>query len=160
MHCPVCNHADTRVIDTRLSQDGTSIRRRRQCDECSYRFTTGEEIELLTVTVVKRDGVQEPYSREKMVRGLKRALEKRPYLENAFRALVHDIERDILRIDGHEIRSSDIGEIVMKHMQGFDKVAFIRFASVYRQFEDVKTFQDTLDRLTSEVAKKRRKNSS
>jgi transcriptional repressor NrdR len=78
MHCPVCSHADTRVIDTRLSQDGTSIRRRRQCDECSYRFTTGEEIELLTISVVKRDGVQEPYSREKLARGLKRALEKRP----------------------------------------------------------------------------------
>lgn len=156
MHCPVCSHADTRVIDTRLSQDGTSIRRRRQCDECSYRFTTGEEIELLTVMVVKRDGSQQPYSREKLVRGLKSSLEKRPYVESAFRTLVHDIERDILRLDGHEVRSSDIGEIVMKHLQGFDKVAFIRFASVYRQFEDVKTFQETLDRLT-EAAKQRKK---
>lgn len=156
MHCPVCNHADTRVIDTRLSQDGTSIRRRRQCDECQYRFTTVEEIELLTITVIKRDGEQQVYSREKLAKGLKRALEKRPYTEMAFRALLHDIERDILRQDGHEVRSSDIGEIVMKHLQTFDKVAFIRFASVYRQFEDVKTFQDTLDRLT-EAAKQRKK---
>jgi transcriptional repressor NrdR len=82
-----------------------------------------------------------------------------PHVENAFRSLVHDIERDILRVDGHEIRSSDIGEIVMKHLQGFDKVAFIRFASVYRQFEDVKTFQETLDRLT-EAAKQRKKRAS
>lgn len=156
MHCPVCSHADTRVIDSRLSQDGTTIRRRRECDECQYRFSTSEEIELMNVDVVKRDGVHQVYSRDKLAKGIKRALEKRPYTEVAFKNLVHDIERDIIRLNGHEVQSAEIGEIVMRHLQLFDKVAFIRFASVYRQFEDVKTFQETLDRL-NEAAKSRKK---
>lgn len=147
MQCPVCAHDETRVIDTRLSPDGTSVRRRRECDACGFRFSTFEEIELLDVRVVKRDGTREMYSRDKLERGLLRALEKRSHTESDIRGLVHAIERDIQRLKSDEIRSSDIGEIVMVNLRQFDKVAYIRFASVYRSFEDVKTFQDEIQRL-------------
>jgi transcriptional repressor NrdR len=148
MHCPVCSHEDTKVIDTRLASDGTSIRRRRECDACGNRFSTNEEIELLDVRVVKRDGGHETYSREKIERGLKRALEKRSHTEAAFRSLIHAIERDVQRVaQSGEITSSQIGEIVMNRLKEFDQVAYIRFASVYRSFEDVKSFKKELDEL-------------
>lgn len=131
-------------MDSRLSPDGTFIRRRRECDACEYRFSTLEEVELLDITVVKRDGRREAYARDKMAAGLKRSLEKRSYTDADFRSLVHEIERDIQRRKSSEIRSSDLGEIVMDRLKTFDKVAYIRFASVYRAFEDVKTFQDEL----------------
>lgn len=147
MRCPICNHADTRVLDTRVSLDGTSIRRRRQCDECDYRFSTSETVELLNLVIIKRDGSHELYSREKMERGLRRALEKRSHTEADFRGLVSGIERDVQRLNTQEVKSSDLGTIIMERLKIFDKVAYIRFASVYRNFEDVKTFQDELDRL-------------
>lgn len=156
MHCPVCNDPETRVLDTRLSQDGTSIRRRRQCDRCEYRFSTLEEIELLNITIVKRDGSREVYDREKMERGLRRALEKRPHTASDFRGLVHAIERDLQRIDSTEIRSQSIGEVVMDNLKRFDKVAYIRFASVYRSFEDVETFQAELDRLRTSKSRNKK----
>lgn len=156
MHCPVCNDPETRVLDTRLSQDGTSIRRRRQCDRCEYRFSTLEEIELLNITIVKRDGSREVYDREKMERGLRRALEKRPHTASDFRGLVHAIERDLQRIDSTEIRSQSIGEVVMDNLKHFDKVAYIRFASVYRSFEDVETFQAELDRLRTSKSRNKK----
>lgn len=134
-------------MDSRLSPDETSIRRRRACDRCQYRFSTLEEIELLDITVVKRDGRHEAYHREKIERGLKKALEKRPYTESDFRLLVHTIERDIQNRSSTEIRSADIGEAVMQALKRFDKVAYIRFASVYRSFEDVQTFQNELSGL-------------
>lgn len=145
MRCPICNHADTRVLDTRVSLDGTSIRRRRQCDECDYRFSTSETVELLNLVIIKRDGSHELYSREKMERGLRRALEKRSHTEADFRGLVSGIERDVQRLNTQEVKSSDLGTIIMERLKTFDKVAYIRFASVYRNFEDVKTFQDELD---------------
>ncbi len=135
------------MVDSRLSPDGTSIRRRRECGTCEYRFSTLEEIELLDITVVKRDGHREAYSREKMERGLRRALEKRQHIDAEFRSLVQSIERDIQRRKSSEITSADIGEIVMERLKTFDKVAYIRFASVYRSFEDVKTFRDELSDL-------------
>lgn len=148
MHCPVCSHDDTKVIDTRLASDGTSIRRRRECDACGYRFSTNEEVELLDVRVVKRDGKTEAYERDKIERGLRRALEKRSHTDAEFRSVVHAIERDIQRAAaGGEIKSSQIGEIVMNQLKGFDQVAYIRFASVYRSFEDVKSFKKELDEL-------------
>jgi len=153
MYCPVCNNPETRVLDTRLSQDGTSIRRRRQCDKCEYRFSTLEEVELLNFTIVKRNGTREVYHRDKMERGLKRALEKRPHTAADFRGLVHAIERDLQRMNNNEITSQSIGEVVMDHLKRFDKVAYIRFASVYRSFEDVETFQTELDRLSSNKAR-------
>lgn len=157
MRCPVCNHDDTRVVDSRLSPDGTSIRRRRECDECEYRFSTLEEVELLDITVVKRDGTREAFSRDKLERGLRKALEKRSYTEADFRSLVHEIERDIQRLKASELRSSDLGEIVMNHLKGFDGVAYIRFASIYRSFQDVKTFQDEVTRLLKPGKKRKGK---
>jgi transcriptional repressor NrdR len=159
MHCPVCNHEDTKVVDSRLSGEGTAIRRRRECEACGHRFSTNEEVELLDLTVVKRDGNRQSYSREKMEHGLKKALEKRPVTESAFRNLVHGIERDIQRMKSNEITSSEIGEVVMNRLKAFDKVAYIRFASVYRQFEDEDSFQRELERLRSR-SKKRKKHAS
>lgn len=147
MHCPVCSHDDTRVVDSRISSEGDSIRRRRECDKCGFRFSTLEEVELLDLVVVKRDGVREAYSREKIERGLKKALEKRPVTDAAFRSLVHGVERDIQRKNADELTSGDIGAIVMERLKKFDTVAYIRFASVYRQFEDAQTFQKELEGL-------------
>ncbi len=147
MHCPVCGHTDTKVLDSRLSPNGTSVRRRRVCDTCEYRFSTLEEIELLDVTVVKRDGRREAYAREKLERGLRRALEKRQHTDSEFRTLVQSIERSIQRRKSGEISSTDVGQIVMDALKTFDKVAYIRFASVYRSFEDIKTFRDELSDL-------------
>lgn len=147
MYCPVCGHTDTKVLDSRLSPNGTSVRRRRVCENCEYRFSTLEEIELLDVTVVKRDGHREAYAREKLERGLRRALEKRQHTDSEFRSLVQSIERNIQRRKSNEITSTDVGEIVMDALKTFDKVAYIRFASVYRSFEDVKTFRDELSDL-------------
>jgi transcriptional repressor NrdR len=147
MFCPICNHEDTRVVDSRMNGEGTSIRRRRECDKCGFRFSTGEEIILLDLVIVKRDGQREIYDREKMVRGVKRALEKRPYTDASFRQLIHAIERDIQREQTNELTSENLGSIVMQHLKSFDGVAYIRFASVYRQFEDVETFQRELEEL-------------
>ncbi|HVM90563.1 MAG TPA: transcriptional regulator NrdR [Verrucomicrobiae bacterium] len=156
MHCPVCNHPDSSVVDTRISPDGTSIRRRRQCDKCGYRFSTNETVELLNIVVIKRDGSHELYGREKIERGLRRALEKRPHTEADFRGLINAIEREIQRLNTSEVRSSDIGQIVMDRLAAFDKVAYIRFASVYRSFEDVKHFHEELSRLARKPKKRKK----
>lgn len=147
MHCPACNSADTKVVDSRMSGDGMSIRRRRECERCGHRFSTLESLEILELAVVKRDGSRQPYSREKMEAGLRRALEKRPITADDFRKLVNLIERDVQKLKSDEVTSKEIGEIVMHRLQQFDKIAYIRFASVYRSFEDVKTFERELKRL-------------
>ncbi len=147
MHCPVCSHQDTKVVDSRLNADGSAVRRRRECEACTYRFSTNEEVELLDLSIVKRNGRQESYSKEKLERGLKRSLEKRPVTEVAFRHLVHTIERDIQRKKTNELTSAELGDIVMEGLKGFDKIAYIRFASVYRQFEDVASFSKELEDL-------------
>ncbi len=147
MYCPVCTHEDTKVVDTRLATDGTSIRRRRECEACGHRFSTNEEIELLDLRVVKRDGSHEGYVREKIEKGLHRALEKRSHTQAEFRTLIHAIEREIQRTATTELTSAQIGEIVMNCLKTFDQVAYIRFASVYRSFEDVQSFKKELDEL-------------
>ncbi len=147
MNCPVCKSKDTKVVDSRISSDGLNIRRRRECEKCNYRFSTIEEVELLDLTVVKGDGRREGYSRDKVVRGLMKALEKRSFTDAAFKKLVHNIERDIQKKKRGELTSQEIGEVVINRLKGFDKVAYIRFASVYRQFEDVLTFQKELNKL-------------
>lgn len=148
MYCAVCNHKDTKVVDSRVSSDGASVRRRRECEKCGFRFSTFEEVELLDLTIVKRDGRRESYDREKMTRGLVRSLQKRPFTDQRFQKLVHKIERDIQKKKRGQLTTEELGEIVMKHLKTFDKVAYIRFASVYRSFEDVETFQDELKKLT------------
>ncbi|PIR47612.1 transcriptional regulator NrdR [Candidatus Uhrbacteria bacterium CG10_big_fil_rev_8_21_14_0_10_50_16] len=146
MNCPVCNK-QTKVVDTRLSSDGMGIRRRRECLACLYRFSTVEEAELMDLTVVKRNGRREAYSRDKILKGILRALEKRPYTDLRLKKLIHTIERDIQRKKVPELTSDELGAIVMYRLRTFDKVAYIRFASVYRQFEDVETFQQELNAL-------------
>lgn len=147
MRCPVCNHEDSKVVDSRITSEGLGIRRRRECMECEYRFSTVEEVEILDLAVLKRDGRREPYFREKLEAGLKRALEKRPCTPENFKSLVGGIERDIQKRKKDDISSEEVGEIVMAHLRAFDTVAYIRFASVYRSFADVKTFQAELDKL-------------
>ncbi|MBU0645976.1 transcriptional regulator NrdR [Patescibacteria group bacterium] len=147
MFCPVCNNKDSKVVDSRISADGASVRRRRACEKCNFRFSTNEEVELLDLTVVKSDGRREGYSRDKLIRGLKRSLEKRSYTDNNFDKLVHQVERDIQKKRRGQLTSQEIGEIVMNRLKTFDKVAYIRFASVYRSFEDVKTFESELKKL-------------
>lgn len=154
MYCPVCNNKDTKVIDSRLAADGMAIRRRRECEKCTYRFSTIEEVTLLDLTVIKRDGRREAYNREKLVRGLERSLEKRPYTEVDFQRLIHRVERDIQKKRRGELTSSEIGEIVMRALKKFDKIAYIRFASVYRAFEDVATFEKELKELSAKSGKK------
>lgn len=140
------------MIDSRVLANDASIRRRRQCDACEFRFSTLEEMELLDLTVVKRDGRREGYVREKLERGVRRALEKRSYTEASFRSLMQTIELDLQRERSSEVTSARIGEVLMNRLKAFDKVAYIRFASVYRSFEDVETFQQEL----AELAPKRR----
>ncbi|MBP9869007.1 transcriptional repressor NrdR [Patescibacteria group bacterium] len=157
MFCPVCSHEDTRVVDSRMGGEGTVIRRRRECDACGYRFSTNEEVELLDLAVIKRDGSREAYSRDKMEHGLRKALEKRPVTDASFRSLVSAVERDIQRRKTNELTSADLGEVVMERLKTFDTVAYIRFASVYRQFEDVESFRREVEGLRSRPKKKRRK---
>lgn len=153
MYCPFCNNKETKVIDSRLSGEGFSIRRRRECIKCEQRFSTLEEIEILDLIVIKRDGRRENYSRDKLVKGLRTALEKRQYLEENFQKLIREIERDIQKKSGPEITSKDLGDIVMKRLKSFDPIAYIRYASVYRSFKDVKTFQSELNRLIKQKSK-------
>lgn len=157
MNCPICNSQDTKVIDTRLSGEGFSIRRRRECLKCSYRFSTREEVELLDLVVIKRDGRRESYNRDKLIRGLRIPLEKRPHLEEDFQRLVREIERDVQKNASSEITSRALGEIVMKRLRLFDQVAYIRYASVYRSFKDVNTFHRELALLVGKGNKKSKK---
>lgn len=158
MQCPVCHNMDSKVVDSRTIEEGIAIRRRRECEKCKFRFSTYEEVEILDLSVVKQDGRREIYIREKIENGLKRALEKRPVDREAFRRLVSHIERDIqLRSKPasgknsptrREIDSSKIGEIVIKHLKTLDPVAYIRFASVYKSFEDIDSFKKELKKIS------------
>ena len=149
MHCPVCNYKDTKVTDSRLVSSGFLVRRRRKCLKCGFRFSTYEEMQILDLIIVKRDGRRESYSHDKIESGILRSLEKRSYTKEQFKLLINKIERDIQKkAKRNEIISKNIGEIIMKHLARFDKIAYIRFASVYRQFEDVKSFQRELKKIT------------
>lgn len=147
MKCPVCYYQDTKVVDSRVASDGLSIRRRRECLKCGFRFSTYEEMEILDLTLVKRDGRKENYNREKLVKGLRRSLEKRPITEEKFKKLVNSIERDLQVLRKSEITSNQVGQIVMKNLKKADEVAYIRFASVYQSFKDAHTFQRELNKL-------------
>jgi len=148
MKCPNCQFEETKVLDSRPCDEGSAIRRRRQCEKCEFRFSTYEEIEILDLSVVKKDGVKQSFSKDKLERSLRLPMDKRPYTDEQFRKLVSGIEIDIQRKakDG-EITTTEIGEIVMKKLKKFDKVAYIRFAAVYRQFEDVEEFKAELQKL-------------
>ena len=147
MRCNQCQATDTKVIESREVAEGESIRRRRECDKCGFRFSTVEEMELLDVIVVKGDGHREIYMRDKIENGVRMSLTKRPYTRDNFHRLIHSIERDIQKKKSKEVSSKEIGEVVIKHLRGFDKVAYIRFASVYQDFKDVRTFEKELKKL-------------
>jgi transcriptional repressor NrdR len=150
MKCPICYYPDTKVVDSRVASDGLSIRRRRECLKCSFRFSTYEEMELLDLVIVKRDGRRESYSREKLVGGLKKSCEKRPITEDLFKKLVHSTERDLQRLKKTEITSKQIGQAVMKNLKKLDPVAYIRYASVYESFKDAQEFRKELNKLIKE----------
>jgi transcriptional repressor NrdR len=140
MRCPRCSNEDTKVLDSRPTNEGSAIRRRRECSECDFRFSTYEEVELLDLRVLKRDGREEPYMREKIESGLRRAFEKRNLDRDDYKELISKIEKDIQKTGKDTISTKEIGNIVMKHIKAKDQVAYIRFASVYRQFADVDEF--------------------
>jgi len=154
MKCPACHFRETKVLDSRSVSDALAIRRRRECLKCGFRFSTYEEVEILNLTVIKRDGRKDNYSREKLERGLRKALEKRPITGDEFKRLISNIERDIQMQAKDEIKSREIGEIVMKGLKKLDEVAYIRFASVYQAFKDVKSFEQELKRLLRKKGKK------
>ncbi len=157
MRCPVCLHDDSKVVDSRTASDGLSIRRRRECLKCNFRFSTYEEVEILDLTVIKKDGQKQSYNREKIVLGLKRSLEKRAISQDAFKKLVNAIERDLQAVRKSEIESEKIGKIIMRQLKKIDKVAYIRFISVYESFDDIQTFQEELDKLLRRGRTKKKK---
>ncbi|CEA04741.1 transcriptional regulator NrdR [Lysinibacillus sp. BF-4] len=144
MRCPSCQYNGTRVVDTRPVDDNKEIRRRRECESCSYRFTTFEKIEETPLIVVKKDGSREEFSREKLLRGMIRACEKRPVALEVLDEVVIAIEKDLRQMSNGEVQSDDVGEKVMDHLASIDEVAYVRFASVYRQFKDINVFIDEI----------------
>ncbi|MCP1727145.1 transcriptional repressor NrdR [Natronospira proteinivora] len=147
MHCPFCDHDDTRVIDSRLAGEGSQVRRRRECAHCGERFTTFESAELVMPRVVKQDGSRVPFDEEKLRGGFTRALEKRPVDTEAIDASLARIMQQIRGTGEREVPSRQIGEWVMEELRGLDEVAYVRFASVYRSFQDVDAFSEEIERL-------------
>ena len=144
MKCPFCSHENTRVIDSRPAEDNNSIRRRRVCDECGKRFTTYEKIETIPLIIIKKDNNREAYDRAKIEAGVLRACHKRPVSAQQITTLVDEVENVIFNREEREIPSGTIGELVMNKLKDLDAVAYVRFASVYREFKDVNTFMDEL----------------
>ena len=144
MKCPFCGHLEDKVIDSRPAEDGSAIRRRRECLSCSSRFTTYEKVELLPLLVIKKDGTREAYSQEKLLGGLMKACEKRPVSSEQLEQIVTYVENQIQNTAKREISTNDIGEMVMLKLKEIDEVAYVRFASVYRQFKDVNSFMEEL----------------
>ena len=147
MKCPYCSNPDTRVVDSRPADDGASIRRRRSCDACGKRFTTYEKIETIPIIIIKKDNTREQYSRMKIENGVIRACYKRPVPAEEIERMVDKIETMIFSLEEKEIPSNVIGEMVMDGLKDLDEVAYVRFASVYREFKDVNTFMDELKKI-------------
>ena len=150
MKCPYCGYIEDKVIDSRPTDEGSAIRRRRECSKCLKRFTTYEKVESLPLMVIKKDKTREAFDREKLLNGLLRACEKRPVSIDDLEKLVGDIESQIYNSLQREITTHDIGEMVMSRLKNMDEVAYVRFASVYRQFKDINTFMDELGKLLKE----------
>ncbi len=150
MHCPKCHHNNSRVIDSRQTDDGRTIRRRRECENCGYRFTTFERIEETPLLVIKKNGAREEFNREKILRGIIRSAEKRPVSMEQMEQIVDHVETKIRELGENEVSSTQIGEFVMEDLKDVDEIAYIRFASVYRQFKDMSVFlkelQDIVDK--------------
>ena len=150
MWCPFCNHDDTRVVDSRITGDGMQIRRRRECAKCVSRFNTYESPELKAPRVIKTDGIREAFSEEKLRNGMLRALEKRPVKTREVERAIRTLLKEIRSVEESEIPSSLIGEWVMRELSQLDQVAYVRFASVYRRFEDIQAFRDEIEMLEKE----------
>lgn len=147
MKCPFCGKENTRVIDSRPAEDSNSIRRRRQCDACEKRFTTYEKIETIPLVIIKKDNNREPYNRAKLEAGIMRSCHKRPISIDQITALVDEVENTIFNMEEKEVPSHKIGELLMERLKSLDQVAYVRFASVYREFKDVNTFMDELKKI-------------
>jgi transcriptional repressor NrdR len=147
MRCPFCSAQDTRVIDTRLADDGDQVKRRRECVACKERFTTFEVVELTMPRIIKRNGAREAFNEVKLRAGMQRALEKRPVEVDAVEVAISRIKKSLVGKGEREVHANDLGELVMKELSALDHVAFVRFASVYRSFEDVSEFTDMIEKL-------------
>ena len=147
MKCPFCGHENTRVIDSRPAEDNDSVRRRRACDECDKRFTTYEKVETIPLIIIKKDNNRETYDRSKIEAGVLRACHKRPISANQIKQLVDEVETEIFSKEEKEISSRVIGELVMNKLKDLEAVAYVRFASVYREFKDINTFMDELKKV-------------
>ena len=147
MKCPYCSNPDTRVVDSRPAEDGTSIRRRRSCDSCGKRFTTYEKVETIPLIIIKKDNTREQYSRMKIENGVIRACYKRPVPAEESERMIDRIETEVFSLEEKEIPSHVIGEMVMDGLKDLDEVAYVRFASVYREFKDINTFMDELKKV-------------
>ena len=155
MKCPFCKQPDSRVVDSRAADDGTTSRRRRECPECGRRFTTYEAVEKMPLMVVKRDNRREPFSRDKLMTGIIRSCDKRDISMEQITNFVAEIERDIRNRTEPEVPSEKLGEIVMERLKDFDEVAYIRFASVYRKFDDITNFIEELETLRAHKGKEK-----
>lgn len=147
MKCPFCSHENTRVIDSRPAEENNSIRRRRVCDVCNKRFTTYEKVETIPLIIIKKDDNREAYDRSKIEAGVLRACHKRPVSADSINALVDEVETEIFNCEQKEIHSREVGELVMQKLKDLDAVAYVRFASVYREFKDINTFMDELKKV-------------
>ena len=145
MLCPFCQHTDSRVLESRSAEAGSSIRRRRECLNCQRRFTTYERIEFVPITVMKRDGAIESFDRSKLLRGMIRACEKTGVIQTNLEAIIDEIEAQLQVRDRHQVSSVEIGEMVLQYLQEVSEVAYVRFASVYRQFRGVRDFAEALN---------------
>ncbi|PKM95693.1 MAG: transcriptional regulator NrdR [Firmicutes bacterium HGW-Firmicutes-1] len=150
MKCPYCGTENIKVIDSRPSEENNAIRRRRQCEQCERRFTTYETIENVPLIIIKKDETREPYSREKVMSGLLRSCHKRPVPMSEIDRMINDIENTLYNTMKKEVESSYIGELVMEKLKDVDEVAYVRFASIYREFRDINTFMDELKKILKE----------
>lgn len=150
MFCPYCKYGDTKVLDSRSTEDGYSVRRRRECLQCGRRFTTYERVDEIPLIVVKKDESREPFDRNKILNGLTLACRKRPVPTARLHSLVDEVERELRSRSDLEVGSRDIGELVMEKLRAIDGVAYVRFASVYREFEDVHGFMQEIEKLTGD----------
>jgi transcriptional repressor NrdR len=147
MKCPFCAHMESKVIDSRVSTAGDVIRRRRECEGCERRFTSRERVEDVLPVVVKKGGVREPFDREKVLRGVRLACNKRPVAMDRIERFIDELERDLVESEAKEVESKELGERVMKKLRELDEVAYVRFASVYRSFRDIDEFRTELDKM-------------
>lgn len=157
MHCPFCSHSDTKVIDSRLAGEGRQVRRRRECLACAERFTTFETPELVLPAVTKRDHRREPFDEQKLREGMLAALRKRPVAAEAIEEAIERILHRLQTMGEREIESGFLGDLVMEELHALDEVAYVRFASIYRSFQDITEFQDEIDRLRTRPARSRRR---